>query len=223
MKFALTVLLFSLCNFLHAQEWQSMFNGKDISGWTIRGGEASYQVEGDSIIGISKGRYNTFLSTEKEYDDFILELEVFVDPTMNSGIQIRSHEDKHVFGYQVEVDPSERAWSGGLYDESRRGWLYPLTLNPSAKTAFKNGVWNAYRIEAIGTSIRIWVNGVCTSATIDDVDASGFIALQVHGIGDDVAAGKQIKWRNVRILIKDVVSFRTPLPKDMHELNLISQ
>ena len=197
-----------------------MFNGKDLSGWAIKGGEASYYMDGGILVGTSKGRHNTFLATDKEYGDFILELELLIDPTMNSGIQIRSHEREYVFGYQVEVDPTERAWSGGLYDESRRGWLYPLTMNPPARTAFKNAIWNSYRIEAIGASIRVWVNGVCTSATIDDMDAVGFIALQVHGIGDDEPAGKQIKWRNVRILTEDLEAYRTNIPADMYELNL---
>ena len=123
------------------EEWQPMFNGKDLSGWKIRGGEATYAVDGDMVVGSSKGRYNTFLSTEKDYGDFILELELLVDPSMNSGIQIRSHESKYVFGYQIEVDPAERAWSGGIYDESRRGWLYPLTYNQKGRKAFKNGIW----------------------------------------------------------------------------------
>jgi len=201
--------------------WQPLFNGKDLSGWEKRGGEASYEAKDGMVIGTTKGRYNTFLSTKKEYSDFILELELLVDPSMNSGIQIRSHEGERVFGYQIEVDPAERAWSGGIYDESRRGWLYPLTYNPKARTAFKNGIWNEYRIEAIGTSIRVWVNGVFTAAMQDDKDASGFISLQVHGIGANDQPGKQIKWRNVKIMTEGLEKEALGLPENEFELNLL--
>ena len=70
-------------------------------------------------------------------------------------------------GYQFEIDPSPRAWTGGIYDEARRGWLYPTNYNPEGQTAFKNGEWNSARIEAIGNSIRTWVNGVPCSDLLD--------------------------------------------------------
>lgn len=221
MKFKFTAAFMCLAITAQAQDWKSMFNGKNLDGWEIRGGEASYSVEENTVIGTTKGRYNTFLTTKEDFGDFILELELFVDPTMNSGIQIRSHEGDRVFGYQVEVDPAERAWSGGFYDEGRRGWLYPVSLNPKGRTAFKNGVWNTYRIEAIGSSFRVWVNGIPTSATLDDMDATGFIGLQVHGIGAKMTPGKQIKWRNVRIMTDNLEANATPIPNDMYELNLL--
>ena len=221
MKFKLTASLICIGMIAQAQNWKPMFNGNDLSGWKVRGGEASYSIEGNTVVGTTKGRFNTFLTSDMEYGDFILELELLVDPTMNSGIQIRSHEGERVFGYQVEVDPAERAWSGGFYDEGRRGWLYPVSLNPKGRTAFKNGVWNKYRIEAICSSFRVWVNGICTSATLDDMDAAGFIGLQVHGIGSNVPAGKQIQWRNVRIMTDNLEAHRTPIPNDMYELNLL--
>ena len=123
---------------------------------------------------------------------------------MNSGIQIRSlskpdYKDGRVHGYQVEVDPAKRAWSGGLYDEARRGWLYPLELNPAAKKAFKNNQWNKYRIECIGHTIRTWVNGIPAAHVVDAETAEGFIALQVHSINQPRQAGKHIRWRNIRI------------------------
>jgi hypothetical protein len=221
MKFKLTFVLICFSLIAQAQDWKPMFNGKDLSGWEIRGGEAIYAIEGNTVIGTTKGRLNTFLSSKQEYGDFILELELLVDPSMNSGIQIRSHEGERVFGYQIEIDPEERAWSGGFYDEGRRGWLYPVSLNPKGRKAFKNGVWNSYRIEAIGNSFRIWVNGICTSATLDDMDATGFIGLQVHGIGPKKTPGTQIKWRNIRIMTEDLEAHRTPIPNNMYELNLL--
>lgn len=119
------------------EQWEDLFNGKDLSGWKQLNGKAKYEVKDNEIIGttVANEPKNSFLATEKEYGDFILELELLVHPSMNSGIQIRSlskadYQDGRVHGYQVEVDPSDRQWSGGIYDEGRRGWLYPLELNP---------------------------------------------------------------------------------------------
>ena len=138
------------------------------------------------------------------YDDFILELDYKVDSSMNSGIQIRSnsiasYQNGRVHGYQIEIDPSERAWSAGIYDEGRRGWLVDLDNNSKAQKAFKQGEWNHYRIEAIGDTIKTWINGVPASFLIDDKTASGFIALQVHSIAKDDKPGKTIMWKDIRI------------------------
>lgn len=187
------------------QNWKSIFNGKDLTGWKQLNGKAKYEVINGEIVGTTVANTpNSFLTTENIYGDFILEVELLVDNSMNSGIQFRSESkpeymNGRVHGYQVEVDPSERAYSGGLYDEARRGWLYPLDVNPKGRTAFKRGEWNKYRIECIGNSIRTWVNGVSTASLIDDVSSSGFIALQVHSINKDEESGKQIRWKNIRI------------------------
>jgi hypothetical protein len=202
---------------LYAQKWQSLFNGKNLSGWTQRGGKAVYKVENGTIVGYTKmNTDNSFLCTKKDYADFILEFEFRIDDDLNSGVQLRSHSLKsymngRVHGYQFEIDPSPRAWTGGLYDEARRAWLYPLTKNPAAQPAFKKGVWNQARVEAIGKSIRTWVNGIACADLFDDADLSGFIALQVHGIGKDQSKeGKTVAWRNIRICTEDVASYASP-------------
>ncbi|MEZ4902811.1 MAG: DUF1080 domain-containing protein [Spirosomataceae bacterium] len=102
-------------------------------------------------------------------------------------------------GYQVEVDPSDRAWSGGIYDEARRGWLYNLNFHPEGQKAFRKGEWNKYRIEAIGNTFRTFINGIPTAYLVDDMTPKGFIALQVHAIGKDQKEGTQIRWKNIRI------------------------
>ncbi len=194
------------CGQNDAQEnWTSLFNGKDLSGWKPLNGKAKYEVRDEEIVGTTvPNEPNSFLATTKDYGDFILELELKVDPSMNSGIQIRSlsnasFKNGRVHGYQVEVDPSDRKWSGGIYDEARRGWLYPLEVNAAGKDAFKNGEWNKYRIESIGNTIRTWVNGIPTAHLVDAENAKGFIALQVHEIDKPENAGKEIHWRNIRI------------------------
>ncbi|WP_372776605.1 DUF1080 domain-containing protein [Mangrovibacterium sp.] len=191
--------------------WTNLFNGKDLTGWKQLNGTATYEVIDGAIVGTTvTGSPNSFLTTTQDYGDFILELELWVDDEINSGVQFRSlsnpeFKDGRVHGYQCEIDPSERAWSGGIYDEGRRGWLYSLDQNTEGRKAFRNGKWNHYRIEAIGNSIRTWINGIPCADLIDDMTMSGFIALQVHGINDKSHAGKQIRWRNIRIQTEDLI------------------
>lgn len=207
-KITLLLALVAMAGFGYSQgsgPWENLFNGKDLKGWKQLNGKASYEVINGEIVGTTvANELNSFLVTEKDYGDFILELEYKVPQGMNSGIQFRSlskpdYRDGRVHGYQFEVDPSPRAWTGGVYDEARRDWLYSLEYNPAAKSAYKNEEWNKIRLECIGASIRTFVNGVAAAHVIDDLTLSGFIALQVHSIGKTDVPGKQIKWRNVRI------------------------
>jgi hypothetical protein len=205
--------------------WVSLFNGKDLSGWKQLNGKAKYEVKDGAIVGTSiVNTPNSFLTTEKNYGDFIFECEVMVDDKLNSGIQFRSlskadYRDGRVHGYQCEIDPSDRAWSGGIYDEGRRGWLYPLDANPEGRKAFKRNAWNYYRIEAIGNNIRTFVNGVQTAHLIDDLTSSGFICLQVHSIGKPELAGTQVKWKNIRIKTTDLQ--HKAISGAVHVVNLI--
>ena len=184
-------------------EWEYLFNGKNFDGWEKRGGEAKFEIEDNMIVGISgENTPNTFLCTKKKYSNFIFEVDFLVDDRMNSGIQIRSnsfdsYKNGRVHGYQVEIDPSNRAWSAGIYDEARRGWLYDLRNNEVARKAFKHNEWNKLHIEAIGNSIRTWLNGVPAANLIDSVTSNGFIGLQVHQMK---TAGVKVKWKNIRIL-----------------------
>ena len=209
------------------EKWESLFNGKDLSGWKLINGSAIYLACGGEIVGFSRlNSPNSFLATEKVYGDFILELEYKIDPGLNSGVQFRSlskpeFQNGRVHGYQYEFDTSPRAWSGGIYDEARRGWLYPLDLNPDAKTAFKPNEWNKIRIEAIGNSIRTWMNDVPVSDVLDNLTPEGFIALQVHSTNNPELAGKQIAWRNIRICTTDLENVRRPNFCNIHQANCI--
>ena len=196
--------------------WVELYDGT-LNGWNQKGGVANYTVKGDEIVGATvHGTPNSFLTTDKMYGDFILELDYKVDSTMNSGIQIRSnsfpyYQNGRVHGYQIEIDPSDRAWSAGIYDEGRRGWLVTLDNNPEAQKAFKQNDWNHYRIEAIGDTIKTWINGVPAAHLIDDKTASGFIALQVHSIGKDQKEGTEIAWRNIKILTDSLSKYTKPM------------
>lgn len=208
--------------------WIDLFNGENLDGWEILNGTAEYRVEENTIVGISEmNTPNTFLATTENYGDFILEFDFKVEDGLNSGVQFRSqslpeYRDGRVHGYQFEIDPSERAWTGGIYDESRRGWIYPLNYNPEGQKAFKNEEWNSARIEAIGNSIRTWVNGVECSNLLDNTTTSGFIALQVHSIGNEDLAGKSVSWRNIRILTEELDKYRTPDNINVKQLNQIA-
>lgn len=190
--------------------WVNLTEGSSLTGWSILGGEATYSITDGVVTGTTVANTpNTFLVTEKKYGDFILELDYLVDPKMNSGVQFRSNSFPYyreglVHGYQMEIDPSPRAYSGGIYDEKRRKWLVSLKDNPAGQKAFKQGEWNSARIEAVGDSIRIWLNGVPTAHLVDDKTATGFIGLQVHAIYNEMTPGMEVKWRNVRILTEDL-------------------
>jgi hypothetical protein len=170
---------------------------------------------------------NTFLATTENYGDFILEFDFKVDNGLNSGVQFRSlslpeYGNGRVHGYQFEIDPAERSWTGGIYDEARRGWIYPLDYNPDAQKAFKNEEWNSARIEAIGNSIRTWVNGVECANLLDNTTASGFIALQVHSIGSEEQVGKTVSWRDIRILTENLDQYKTPDNSNVKQINQVA-
>lgn len=228
-----SILLFSLLSAeMFSQstknDWTPLFNGKDLKGWKQLNGTAPYSIANGEIIGVTKtNTENSFLCTEKNYGDFILEFDVLLDPSINSGVQFRSNsiknfKDGKVHGYQFELDPSDRAFTGGIYDEGRNGWIYPLSLNPKAQKAFRNGVWNSCRIEAIGNTIKTWVNGVQCAYLVDDVTASGFIALQVHSIGsDEKQAGKEIRWKNIKIKTTNLETDRWATDPDVKEMSYL--
>ena len=224
--FLIAILLVSFSLFSQ-EKWENLFNGKNFDGWKKLNGEAEYTIQDNCIVGHSKLKTpNTFLATEKMYGDFILELEFKVDEGLNSGIQFRSNsfkdfKDGRVHGYQCEIDPSPRAWSAGIYDEGRRGWLYQMDLNPTAKTAFKAGKWNKVRIEAIGTSLRTWLNGVPCANVLDNLTATGFIALQVHQIEKEEQVGKTVQWKNIRICTQNLDKVKTAYKKEIYQANCI--
>jgi hypothetical protein len=212
-------------------DWRPLFDGQSLAGWRVLNGTASYEVVDGAIVGTTRPETpNSFLATEKSYGDFILEFEVrqSVGPT-NSGVQFRSLSQPDVMqgrvhGPQLELDPSERQWTGGLYDEAMSGWWYPGTLNPHPGL-YKFDDWNQVRIEAMGPSMRTWVNGVLTAYVIDNSYSRGFIALQVHAIAKPEEAGRKIHWRNLRIKERARPSppeaeifVRNTLPNDLSEV-----
>ncbi len=218
-QFAGIFLLPLIAQGIASAEWKPLFNGNNFDGWTQLGGVAKYHIEEGAIVGTSvPDTPNSFLTSDKHYGNFILKFEVKVDDGLNSGVQFRSnskpdYRDGRVHGYQYELDTSyDRSWSAGIYDEARRGWLYPVDYNMPAKSLFKHNDWNQARIECLGNEIRTYLNGQLVSRLIDSKTASGFIGLQVHGIGKNRdLVGKQVRWRDLQIK-ENIKSLPKPSP-----------
>ena len=152
---------------INDSSYKTIFNGKNLDGWKPLNGSALYYVENGELIGECnlKAKLNTYLSTEKDYDNFILAFEVLYEKPGNSGVQIRSRQrekDGLVTGYQIEIDQSERRWTGGFYEERGRGWFTPLVGECHAHTreAFNLKKWNLIVIKAEDNHFQTWVNGV---------------------------------------------------------------
>lgn len=223
MRNKILLTLFAAAATAGAADWIQLFDGKTLNGWSIHSGTAKYHVEKGTIVGTAVlGSPNTFLCTDREFGDFILEFEVLVDPELNSGVQIRSIIAKEprefkavnkqgkeimrkvpadrVYGYQVEISSKSTGNAGNVYDEARRArFLDDFTNKPAARDAFKDGQWNKYRVECRGDSIKTWVNGVPAADFKDSVTARGIIGLQVHQVSKENFKPYQVRWRNIRI------------------------
>ena len=201
------ILIFSILTINYScerEEFRYLFNGKDLSGWKRLNGNAEFIAKDGMIIGTTvSGEPNSFLATEEEFGNFILELEVKADST-NSGVQFRSksspdYREGKVYGYQMEIDPGSRKWSGGIYEEGGRGWLFPLDSKPEVQDVYKQGEWNTYRIECKDDHIRTYINEILIAELRDTVSSKGFVALQIISIPVTEFPGKSVRWRNIRI------------------------
>ena len=227
--FIIPFFLFNIL-FLSSQDKWTYLIDDDLSNWEIKEGNAEFIIDDGIITGTSILKSpSTYLGTKINYKDFILEFEVNVSSGLNSGVQFRSLKSNNlrnsVYGYQLELEADKpernRLWSGGIYDQSRRSiFLYPLSVNPIARSAFKSDEWNFVRIEAIGNSIRTWINGIQCSNLIDDTSTEGFIALQIHSIGKKSLEGKTVKWKNIRITTNEINN-RYPVEDYAKEINNI--
>jgi hypothetical protein len=210
---------------------KDLFDGKTLSGWKVLNQDwnnpdikPDFYVENGMIVcNTVIGTEGGYLITEKSYGNFILELDVKIDTSLNSGIQCRGRLwDKdtssvylagdlngtksvskwragEAWGYQIEVDPSSRAWSGGLYEPCNRGWLVTLKDNQPGRQAFKPMDWNHFKIIMNGNRIQTWINDVPIVDTTDDLTATGFIGLQFHGVSLEWQKDKKSLWKNIRI------------------------
>lgn len=192
----------------------AMTNGKDLTGWKKVGGNGEFvMVEGEIVGTGKKVNENTFLISEKAYKEFDFRFSMKFDTLKgNSGMMFRGLQKEskdgngRVYGYQCEHDNGKgRAWTAGLYDEARRGWLFPDKNNAEQGKAFtKQGQeiikwddWNDIRIVCEGNHIRIWINGEERVDYTDegkDATFGGFFGMQVHSGGQT-----DVRWKNLRI------------------------
>jgi len=189
-------------------QFVDLFDGETLDGWTQRNGTATYRVEDGAVVGkTTEGSPNSFLCTDKDYGDFELLFEVKVDNELNSGVQIRSQTRGgpmgRVNGPQVEIESSgdNGAEAGYVYGEAAGGWMTPEDKLIPHKH-FKDGDWNAYRVLAVGPTIKVWINGELISDLTHEekfkTHPKGFIGLQVHGIPKG-AGPYEVRWRNIKL------------------------
>ncbi|MEM9381278.1 MAG: DUF1080 domain-containing protein, partial [Planctomycetota bacterium] len=189
---------------LEPAAWRSILADSD---WVVRGGDGAFEVTDDgALVGTSRpGTPNTYFTSAETFGDFELTFDVRIDERLNSGVQIRSEIDGgfearrgQPLGFQVEIDPSDRAWSGGLYETGGRTWVQPMHRKPYARRAWRQGAWNHYRILCEDDRIRTWINGVPAADLHDATRLDGHIGFQVHGVAD-VAEPLVVEWRRVRL------------------------
>jgi hypothetical protein len=223
MKNALPILLIALlsisvssCNKTETQAWQDLFNGENLDGWVIKDGLAEAWVEDRMIVSEQTDSLNfTYLVFDQEFSDFILEIEAKLTGPLNSGVLIRGISDPDMLngriqGFQMEIDQTERKWTGGIYEELGRKWLTPLEGMEEALEAYTVSDWNHYRIEAIQDTFKIWVNGIPTTHLIDGKTAKGMIGFQIHKLAPDVEPDT-LRIKNVRIITEKPEKFSNPI------------
>lgn len=179
---------------ISAQKTAKIFNGKDLSGWTIHGTEKWYVQNGELICESGPDKEYGYLSTNKKYKDFILDVKFKQEANGNSGVFIRSGiEGTKISGWQVEVAPLN-LHTGGIYESYGRGWM--IQPKPEDEKYLKEGEWNKMRIKVVGDEVTSWLNGHQMVHIKDEKigKGEGFIALQIHSGG-----GIKVRWKDMKI------------------------
>ncbi len=173
---------------------KSIFNGKDLTGWTVHGTEKWYVDNKELVCESGPDKAYGYLSTDKSYRNFELTLEFKQEADGNSGVFIRSSIDGvKISGWQIEVAPAGKH-TGGIYESYGRGWL--IKPEPEDEKHLKPGKWNKLRIVAVNDTITTYLNGHQQVQLKDEKigAGNGFIALQIHDGG-----GIKVRWKNIRI------------------------
>lgn len=195
MKFALVCFLLLTVNInVFAQGFQDLFNGKDLTGWTIHGTEKWYVDNRNLVCESGPDKQYGYLSTNKAYYNFILDLYFKLEANGNSGVFIRSGiEGTKISGWQVEVAP-KGLHTGGIYESYGRGWL--IQPKPEAEKHLDPTGWNHLRVKVKDDEVTSWLNGHQMVYLADKKigEGRGFIALQIHDGG-----GIKVRWKKIRI------------------------
>jgi len=177
-----------------AQKQVSLFNGKDLTGWNIHGTEKWYVDNGELVCESGPDKQYGYLSTDKNYKNFVLNLKFKQEANGNSGVFFRSSIDGvKISGWQAEVAPMGQH-TGGIYESYGRGWL--IQPNPEHEKYLKEGEWNEYKIKVDGGHVTTWLNGHMMIDLNDEKigQGVGFIALQIHDGG-----GIKVRWKDIMI------------------------
>jgi hypothetical protein len=205
--------------------WITLFNGKNLDGWKMVGDKGVAYVKDGEIIchRTPDTKEHTFVTSREKYDDFILETDFKIDsPGYSAGVLIRCIDANpkidtckvRLYGYQVKIDQSARAWTGGIFDDfgGTWKWIYDLSDNERARKAFRLGEWNKFRIEAIGNNIKVWLNDVPATNLISNKYRKGYIALKIHALKPDgKGADLLIHFRNIRIITQKPELYQKPM------------
>ena len=195
LKYSLLFLLsFSVSCYVAAQKAKKIFNGKDLSGWTVHGTEKWYVENKELVCESGPDKQYGYLSTNKNYKDFILTLDFKLEANGNSGVFIRSTIDgTKISGWQVEVAP-ENHHTGGIYESYGRGWI--IQPKPEDEKWLKPADWNTLKIKTVADETTTWLNGHQIVSLKDEKigKGEGFIALQIHDGG-----GIKVRWKNIKI------------------------
>jgi len=174
--------------------YKSIFNGKDLTGWTIHGTEKWYVENGELVCESGPDKQYGYLSTDKSYKNFILNLKFRLEANGNSGVFFRSSiEGTKISGWQVEVAPPNHN-TAGIYESYGRGWL--IKPKPEDEKILDPDGWNNMRIRVMNAEVTTWLNGHQMVHLKDEKigEGKGFIALQIHDGG-----GIKVRWKNIRI------------------------
>lgn len=193
MKNTLLVFVTLFTTFLGSAQ-KKIFNGKDLTGWTIHGTEKWYVDNKQLVCESGPDKGYGYLSTDKSYKNFELTLQFKQEANGNSGVFIRSSiEGVKISGWQVEVAPVEHH-TGGVYESYGRGWL--IQPKPEDEKHLKTGGWNDLKIKVVNDEITTWLNGHQMIYLKDDKigKGEGFIALQIHDGG-----GIKVRWKNIKV------------------------
>jgi len=232
--FAFAMVVLGLSAFSQSKaKWESLFNGKDLTNWKIVGSTGFVQVKDGAITChmTANTPEHTFVCTQSKYDDFILEMDIHTDPGYNTGILLRCVDKAQncdtckvsLYGYQVKIDPSTtRCRTGGIFDDYGASWhwLYDLSKDDRARKAYHIGEWNHFRVEAIGPSIKVWVNGIPTTNMVNHKYSKGYIALKIHALKDRPDQEKMLgRYKNIEIITKDPKKYLMPMDIPSSEVN----
>lgn len=214
-----------------AQEpWESLFNGKDLEGWKIVGSKGKAWVEEGAIVchQVSNTPEHTFVCSRKKYGDFILEAEAMIEGELHTGFLFRCEKARadtsrvSLYGYQVKIDPTPRRWTGGIFDDYGLTWewYYPLKESEGARSAFRLNEWNHFRIEALGDTLRVWVNGIPTTNLVHGKYEKGYIAMKIHSMGEDPEKEKVLmRYRDIRVISRKPENYKKAMEYPLIDLH----